>query len=281
VQDLIERAIGGDESALYARLERGSKLPGTHPNLEFASTFAAEMASIGPRAAQVAISMATLHADHARGGTSLEFLPMCGVLAVGALAANEKDRRKRAQLVMVLHDAAEDLRFRVRDMVPIALARVGARDPSLAHETQAWMDGFSHAAAVLRAMSTTEWSSAIEDAEAPAARLAEAFTLLMESSRAAVRYPGYKALVDAVLGSAPAFILRFGGAIFDVLGEVASKVKEPALRETVRTILSDRKLSGRFAEDIARVREVLDRTEPPPRDARHRGTLTRRRGRPR
>src|SRR5262245_18508366 len=138
--------MAGDAGPLYAILERASRLPGTKPNIEYAKTFAA---SLGPDAESLAVSLATIDADYARGGTAAEFIPMCGVLAVGDLARAEADDRKRAHLLAVLHDAAEDLRFRVREMVPLALVRIGERHASLVGDLEPWMDGYFHAAAVL------------------------------------------------------------------------------------------------------------------------------------
>src|SRR5260221_9404908 len=112
----LEAAVRGDRKSLYDRLARGSRLPGTRPNLDFAKEVADAMEGIGAKALPLATAMTTLPADEAPGGTALEFLPVCGVYALGALAAS-MDEHAREKPFATLHDAAEDLRFRVRDAV--------------------------------------------------------------------------------------------------------------------------------------------------------------------
>lgn len=274
---LIRGAICNETRALFQRLERGSRLPGTRPNLDFAEKFASQLASFGKEGMDLAVAMATLHADAAPGGTAHEFLPMCGVLAVGALAACTQDAKVRARLIGVLHDAAEDLRFRVRDVVPIALARIGARDESLVATVSAWMDGYFHAAAVLRALARAEWLCVLEEPSEPAERLREAFALLSGAPRAAERYPGFKALADAIDLCGPALALRFGAPIFDVLLAYASN-KEPIVRDLLQRLIRDKKLKGRFSSDLDRVARALAASAPPVRDPRSNVGPTRRRG---
>jgi hypothetical protein len=124
---------------------------------------------------------------------------------------------------------------------------------------------------VLRALTREAWLSKVHDAAAALARLDEAFDLARNAPRAAARYPGHKALLDA-LKSAPApLALRFGVPVFDVLARWGA-VKDPVLRDLVRASLEEgktRPLSGRFGPDVTRVLRALEATEPAPRNPDH------------
>ena len=270
----IESAIRGDRRTLWDRLARGSRLPGNRPNWDLAKEFADAMGGLGANALPLATAMATLHADEAPGGTALEFLPMCGVLTLGAIAA-VSDERAREKPMMTIHDAAEDLRFRVRDAVPLAIARVGARHPewTLRH-LASWMDGFFHAAAVLRALAHPDLLHAAKAHEDLVQRLEDAFALAEGAPRAAARYPGFKALLEAVVAGVPPLAARFPAPVVDVLERFASRTKDPVLRDVV-----DRAARGCKNVGAERVLSALERTAPPRRDPRSYVGPTRRRGR--
>jgi hypothetical protein len=271
----IDAALRGDKRPLYDLLARGSGLPGPRPNRGLIDAFVA--ACKPKKTDQLAVEMATLHPDNAPGNTALEFLPVCGVMVIGARAAS--DDRARPKLLPVLHGAAEDLRFRVRDAVVQALVTIGEKHPdALLNDVASWMDGYFHAAAVLAALTGTAWLSQIKEPTALLARLDEAFVLARDAPRAAWRYPGHKQLVEA-LEKAPAPIAaRFGMPLFDLLVSW-SVVKEPALRELI--LRSIGKLAGRYNADVARVKKALEDTTPAPRNPDHYVGPTRGRGKKR
>ena len=263
---LVE-AAAGKKQPLYDLLARGSHLPGTRINAELAEAFAQACKSMGARADAVALAMAHLSPDEAPGATAYEFLPVCGVLALGARGA--ADAGVRSRYVTELHARADDLRFRVRDAVVEALARIGgaASDP-LVLEVQAWMDGYFHAAAVLRALSLDTWLTALHDATAVVSRFDEAFQLALSAPRAAARWPGHKALVTALSEATPLVGMRFGVPVFDMLAQWA-KTQDPPMREVISTAVRSRKLGGRFAAEVSRVEAALRATEPAPRNPDH------------
>lgn len=249
---------------LYKALGLASGLPGTRMNITLANAFATECAAHGAKADPLAFTMAGLDADEAPGATELEFLPVCGVLALGTRAA--LDPKARPKVLALLHDASEDLRFRVREIVPHALARIGERGgDELLAAVAPWMDGYFQAAAVLLAMADPRWLDAMNDADLVVARLDEAYALAKNASRSASRYPGHKALVEA-LGVAPgALAVRFGVPVFDML-ERWSKTEMPELREAITKNLKSSKLAGRHAAAVERVHAAVTRNLPPPRD---------------
>jgi hypothetical protein len=272
----IDTAIAGQPRALYAFLARSSGLPGVRANAGIVLAFASHCATRGKRADALARTMATLDADRAPGGTEREILPMCGVAALGARAAT--DAKAYAPCLSVLEAAAEDLRFRVRDEVPIALSRIGAvKGEALLEDVGGWMDGLFQSAAVLIAVSDNRWLSLIKTHETLVARMDQAFELVRTADRATERYPGYKALVEALSNTTGIFAARFGAPVFDRM--VAwSTVKEPKLRDAITRSLAGTRLGKRFGSDVARVERALADSAPVRRDPRSDVGPTRRRG---
>jgi hypothetical protein len=275
----FDAAISGDTRPLYAFLARHSGLPGVRANGEIVLAFASHAATRGKRADVLVRTMTLLDPDRAPGGTELEILPMCGVAALGARGAS--DPKAIPSVLEHLEAAAEDLRYRVRDEVPRALARVGsARGAPLVDDVKGWMDGFFQAAAVLIAAADHGWLPTIQEPDALVARLDEAFQLARGADRATERYPGYKSLVDALSTTPGIFAARFGAPVFDRL--VAwSTVKEPMLRDAIATSIRSSRLTKRFGPDVKRVLAALQASAPVRRDPLTDVGPTRRRGKKR
>jgi hypothetical protein len=263
----LDEAIAGRRGPLFDLLARGSHLPGPRANGPLAEAFAQACRSRGPRADAVALAMVHLTADEAPGATPLEFLPTCGVLALAARAT--ADEAVRAGFVAELHAVADDLRFRVREAVVDGLARIGsAAGDVLVEGTASWMDGYFHAAAVVRALARESWLTQLKEPAGVIRRLDEAFELALGAPRAAARYPGHKALLEALKDGPPRVAMRFGVPVFDQIDRWAT-VKDPVLRELVGAMVADGKLTGRFRSELDRVRHTLNATEPPVRNPDH------------
>jgi len=263
----LDEAMAGRRGPLFDLLTRGSRLPGPRANDALAEAFAQACRSRGAKADAVALAMVHLSADEAPGATPLEFLPTCGVVALAARAA--ADASVRSAFVAELHALADDLRFRVREAVVDGLARIGAvMGDALVEETASWMDGYFHAAAVVRAIARESWLTQLHAADGAILRLDEAFELARNAPRAAARYPGHKALLEALEEAPPRLAIRFGVPVFDQIDRWAA-VKDPVLRELVAQMLANGKLAGRFRSELDRVRRTLKVTEPPPRNPDH------------
>jgi hypothetical protein len=260
-------AVAGRPERLYVQLGIQSGLPGTRMNTLLAEAFATECVAIGKASDRLVFEMTLLTPESAPGASSREFLPVCGTLALGARAAHEKkDPRLRKRAMEILHEASEDMRFRVREIVPVALAKIGASvgDP-LVHELAPWMDGFFHATAALLAMAQPEFLAAIKDQEATLARLDEAYSLAKNAARSTSRYPGRKALIDA-LGTVPGvFAARFGVPVFDHMARWSNS-EDPELRGSIEKVIRSQRLITRYAPEIKRVQAALAAALPPPRD---------------
>ncbi len=272
----LDEAIAGRKTALHDLLTRGSRLPGTRANDALAEAFAQLCRGHGRPADPVALTLAHLTPDEAPGASPYEFLPVCGVLALGERAS--ADPSVRARFLAELHARADDSRFRVRDAVVEALARIGeAAGDALVTDVTSWMDGYFHAAAVLRALAYPAWLGSIQQPGPVLERLDQAFTLVKDAPRAAARYPGHKALLEALLKTPGQLATRFGVPLFDLLVRWGAS-SDPILRTIPAAILENAKLANRFHPEIARLRAALDASLPPPRNPDHDFGPTRRRG---
>ena len=275
----LDRAVAGRREALFELLARGSHLPGKRINAALADAFAHACRARAPSADPVALALARLTPGEAPGATSLEFLPVCGLHALGLRAA--ADEAVRARFVAELHTHADDARFRVRDAVVDSLGRIGqVAGDGLVRDVSQWMDGYFHAAAVVGALASDAWLGSLRDAGAVVRRLDEAFALAQRAPRAAARWPGHKQLVLALEGACPAIAARFGVPVFDMLVRWCV-VSDPALRELIERAIQSRKLAGRYGQDVARVRGGLAAARPPPRNPDHDVGTTRDRSRSR
>lgn len=276
----VDEAISSRNSRpLWAWLCKHSNLPGPTPNVTIAQAFADTCSMHGSKAEKIVIEMATLDADSAPGDTELEFLPMCGVLAAGAIGAAHD--RLRGEMLDVLHDRADDLRFRVRDAVVEALATIGGvTEDALVLEVEPWMDGYFHAAAVLRALAKEAWLPHLHEVTPVVMRLDEAFNLAKNAPRAAARYPGRKALIETLSQSPAAVANRFGVPIFDLLEKWTSS-KDPELREVIVRNLKSKALSARYRPEVERVDRAIVATTPAARDLKGYDAPMRGRGRKR
>lgn len=262
----FDDAVKGRPERLYIQLRIQSGLPGTRMNTILAQGFAHECAARGKITDKLSFAMSQLP-EGTPGQSENEFLVACGVLAIGARATSEpKDLAMRKKALSVLHDASDDVRFRVREIVPIALGKLGAvLGDALVYDLASWMDGFFQASAALLGMAQPNFLPRIDDMDAALARLDEAFALTKNAARSMARYPGRKALVDALSIAPGALAGRFGVPVFDHL-VTWSNSEDHELRGAIEASIKSDKLASRYAPEIKRVRTALAAALPPPRD---------------
>lgn len=270
----LDRAVSGNTADLYRQLELQSGLPGPRVNMNLAMAFAHDCARLGAKVDDLVYRMALLPPNEARGASGKEFLSVCGVLAIGARGMVAKGapgemRQVRDRALALFEEKADDPRFRVRDAVPVALAMLGATmKGELVERVRPWMDRYHHAGAVILALAEPVWleTFAVDDHEGPIDLVDAAFVLAHEAPRSAERYPGHKALVEA-LGVAPkALLKRFGVPMFDQLGIWAKGVKVPELRAMILANVDDTQLKKPFATEIQRLKGLVEGSKKPPRD---------------
>jgi hypothetical protein len=265
--DLIAQATKGKKDDLFRKLELGSGLPGPRANLKLALEFAETCAHEGASTDALIHAMANEPPTELRGEAAKEFLAMCGVLAVAARAVKEPPLRDQA--LVILEERTDDPRFRVRDTIPLALAMLGTKmHADLAERLEPWMDRYFHATAVIRALADRTWLETFgpKDGELPIRLVDEAFYLAANAPRSDLRYPGHKALVEALHTVPKAFAKRFGMPMFDQLAVWAPDVKMPELRDVILANLDDAQLKKPFANEIRKIKALVESSKAPPRD---------------
>jgi hypothetical protein len=274
----VEQAIAGKTKALFDLLMRGSGLPGTRVNLGLAEAFGATLAGFdAARSLKFVEALRATSADEHLGGSPYEFLPVCAVIGLGAIGS--RNEKLRPAVIEKLHDAADDMRFRVRDAVPIALCAIGKHSKDeLLPMLENWPPFFNQAASLLRVLGTPAYLDSLQDADTVVRYVDQAFRLLWNAPRSAERYPGYKSLLEA-LHIVPARVAtRFGPTFFPV-ALPWTKVKEPMLRDIIAKFLDDEKLKTRHPLELREIGAALGATAPPRRDPRTDFGPTRGRGR--
>jgi hypothetical protein len=275
LDDALARALGSQRPEamrdLVALLSRGSGLPGQTANLALARVFAdaCGMSQGGPALAR---RMASMSGDEAPGGSPLEMIPLCGVLAAGACAVHQP--ASRADMLAVIHDACDDVRFRVRDAVPVALGQMGTHEgDALLPDLEPFLEGYFHAAAVLIALAQTHKVAGVE----PIVHiLSKALELIDGSPRAAARWPGYKALMVALEASIAPLALRAGAPVLELIA--GFRTSDPHLRDMLSRALDDKRLRTRLREAHQHATSGLAAQTKAPRDPRSLPGPTRKRG---
>lgn len=275
----LKSALAGKPDTLFHILARGSGLPGVRHNEALIDEFVQAALALAPKIDPFLITMSGLDADVARGDTEFEFVPLCAVHAIGERATSAgNDRKLYTKMLDALHDRADDLRYRVRDGVVNALARIGGRQPTLLADLAPWTtEHFFQASAVIRLLAMPTFLESVKEPTEAIARLDEAFVLARDAPRSSVRYPGYKALIDALSQGPSMLSTRFTTPSFDLLERWAATT-EPPMRIVVEANLAVMPGARRHGEDIARVRKALTTSAPPLRDPTTYVGPTRKRG---
>src|SRR3990170_2595227 len=121
----------GDRVRLVEYLVTHSNLPGPRGNLELAQAFAEEAAvRTGPDQDKVwtfCLNLAGISPAHAPTNSPMEFLPFCGAVGLGAVAAASPQRVDRA--LTELRRLADDSRWRTREAAAMALQQLLRHHP--------------------------------------------------------------------------------------------------------------------------------------------------------
>ena len=252
----LDEAIAGRRDALFDLLTRGSRLPGPRPNAALADAFAVACRGRGAKADALALAMARLVPTRLRAPRRSSFCPVWR-----RWPSPIAPRRRRAALRVRRRSCTRTpTTFAFACVKPsstgsLASGRRGGR----ARRRDGVLDGW-----ILprRRGAPAPWparrgSAACTQPDAAILRLDEAFVLARDAPRAAARYPGHKALLEALREGPPKVALRFGVPVFDLwTGGPRSRIRSFA--RSWRSSPRDSKLAGRFRPEL----------EPRPRRAR-------------
>jgi hypothetical protein len=128
-RDAVARLIAQREvSGLESFLAEHSNLPGPRANLALAAAVADLLPAGGLDWAVATVkTWSAIGPDRAKGNDPETILPFVAAQAAGELWV-QSDARQQAALDTVLHDAANDSRWRVREGAAMALQRIGTTD---------------------------------------------------------------------------------------------------------------------------------------------------------
>jgi hypothetical protein len=222
-----------------------SRLPGPRANLELLDA----AGDVLDR--DSALRLAGLDPVAAPAGTAREFLPCCGLVAVGRLIA-EGD----GSLLPLLQAAAGDPRWRVRESVAIALQRWGDTDPrAMMTAIEPWTGGsLLEARAAVAAICEPRL---LRDLNA----VASAVRILDASTTALAARPRPRGEQGRVLGAA----LGYGWSVAVAAGppvtlatfERWAAVEDPDIRRLVTENLSKARFERAAPEAVAALRSRI------------------------
>ena len=245
----VERAALLAAADREAHLLAGSHLPGPRGNLELLDA----AGDVLERAD--ALRLAALTPVEAPAGSASEFLPCCGVVAVGRLVA-EGDRG----LLTLLRAAAGDPRWRVRESVAIALQRWGDADGSaMLAAIEPWAAGgtaFEARAAV--AASCEPRLLVTADAVGATIRILEAATRRLVALDRPRGEPGR--VLGAALGYGWSVAIAASPASVLPGFEAWAASGDPDVRRLVRENLGKARFVRAAPDAVARLQVLVDRS---------------------
>lgn len=230
-----------------AHLLAGSHLPGPRANLELLDA----AGDVLGRAE--ALRLAAQGPGEAPTGTASEFLPCCGVVAVGRLVA-EGDRG----LVTLLRAAAGDPRWRVRESVAIALQRWGDADVgAMLEAVEPWATGTALEARAAVAASCEPRLLATVGAVGATARILDAATRRLVAMDRPRGEPGR--VLGATLGYGWSVAIAAGPAAVLPRFEAWAASDDPDVRRLVRENLDKARFVRAAPDAVARLRSLVAR----------------------
>ncbi len=229
-----------------AFLLAGSGLPGPRANLELLD------AAGDVLALDEALALAALGPSDTPDGTALEFLPCCGVVALGRLVAAGD-----ASLLPRLRAHASDPRWRVRESVAIALQRWGDADVLA---MLAAVEPFASGGSLLEARAAV--AAACEPRLLRTAPAVEACARILDAATAAlVAVARPRGEPGRVLGAALGYgwsvaIAASPAAVLPAFERWAAS-PDPDVRRLVRENLTKHRFAKAAPDALARLRAAL------------------------
>ena len=225
-----------------------SRLPGPRANLELLDAAGDVLAR------DEALTLASLSPAEAPPGTALEFLPCCGLAAVGRLLAEPAP--DTPDLVARLRAAAGDERWRVREAVAIALQRWGDADlPAMVAAIEPWASGSALETRAAVAAICEPRPLSMPASVRAAVRILDAATALLASSRAPRGEPGR--VLGAALGYGWSVAVAADPSIALPAFERWTAVDDPDVRRVVRENLGKARFAKASPQAHARLAAVV------------------------
>ncbi len=246
-------------------LEDNSALPGPRANLELAYSFAHSVASMRLEEWQfdALVSMAKTPDKKAPANTPGEFVPVCALMALGALCGEGLPRPRKRAAFATLRSMADDPRWRVREGVAMGLQLYGERDrDGLRATAEEWMTDGSLLVqrAVIAALAHPP---ILSDRELARFCLVASRTILWGLSKAngmARRTEPFRVLRQALGYAVSVFVAAVPAEGFDLLRKAAS-LDDKDVAWVVKENLAKKRLTKSHAAEVESVRAIVRKRE--------------------
>jgi hypothetical protein len=268
----LQKAVGGNSTALEDLLMRYSSLPGPDPNLKLAAAFGTEIAllpAVPQRLLQEFID------DSSPPESPRSFLSVAAAFGCAALVRESRDVEWAWTAVL---DVAVDARRPVRTGVIQALrelaVREGAADALVEHAAE-WLEHddpvirFASNAIVFEVLSDSHVLGAVQDQERLLVYLSHAIDALTDATRSASRLEGLRRMLRSLVAVASAVVrqLRAADRGADWMAAECERAKHPDVRAALSESLLAIGKSNVPRGTVDRLRKTLETSAKPVRDA--------------
>ncbi len=243
----------GDRVRLIEYLVRHSNLPGPRGNLELAWAFAQEAKrqaeSDQDKVWTLCLNLAGISPAHAPTNSPMEFLPFCGAVGLGAVAAASPQRVDRA--LTELHRLAEDPRWRMREGVAMALQELLPNQPQKTLATLKTWIADDHWLAMRAVAAGIAEPAVLEDNPRMAAAALQFHRQILRRVRAAAdrRAESFRTLRQSLGYSLSVVVAAAPEPGFRFLRELAT-ADDSDVRWILQENMKKQRLAKRFAKEI-------------------------------
>jgi hypothetical protein len=262
----------GQLEALKELLQKNSGLPGPRANLELAYSFAASVSAMHLEEWQwdFLVQMAHTSPSKAPANTPKEYLPVCSLMALGALHGVGLPRPRRRAALSALKDAASDPRWRVREGVAMGLQLIGEKNAlELREIVSAWLPGASllEQRAIVACLAHPPL---LGDGEFALFCIATSGTIVASLSRVDEKTrkdDNFRVLRQALGYALSVFAHHCPTEGFALMRKIAA-VQDSDIAWIVRENLKKKRLTEPFAEDVRQVSLVLEKAHGAKKETR-------------
>jgi hypothetical protein len=250
-----------DRQALFSLLEKNSGLPGPRANLELGYSFARAVASLNLQEWQweMILGMASISPSKAPPNTPKEYLPFCGLVAIGALYAAGLPRPRRRAALAAIRSAASDPRWRTREASAMALQLIGEGDTEeLRRIVEDWMPDASllEKRAIIAGLAHPpilgEKEFALFCLEISVSVL-NALSKVKDGER---RSEEFRVLRQGLGYAVSVFVEKVPHEGFAFLRQVA-RIKDPDVKWVVKENLKKKRISSRYPDEVQAVADLV------------------------
>ena len=247
-------------------LQKNSGLPGPRANLELMYSFARSVGGMHLSDWQwdFIVEMASTSIANAPNNSRKEFLPVCGLTALGAQYGQGLPRPRKRVAIAALKKAASDHRWRVREASAMGLQLIGEADTSLLRElVSGWLPESSLlekraiAAGLAHPPLLKDEQFALFALET-ARTLAAAVTRLDPKGR---QDEGFKILRQGLGYSLSVFVHHCPVEGFTLMRKLAA-VQDRDMAWIIRENLKKKRLSDSFPAEVEQVTLIMSEVNP-------------------